>query len=55
MAYSLERVPHVNGEKQPDVRFRAKASDANVAAEIKVAESWTRPQPEDAVFNQLCG
>ncbi len=54
-AYSIEREPHVAEEKEPDLRFRAKASDANVAAEIKVAESWTLPQLEDALVNQLCG
>jgi hypothetical protein len=45
----------VADEKEPDLRFRAKASDANVAAEIKVAESWTIQQLEDALVNQLCG
>lgn len=55
MAYSIEREPHVAEEKEPDLRFRAKASDANVATEIKVAESWTLPQLEDALVKQLCG
>lgn len=54
-AYSIEREPHVTEEKEPDLRFRAKASDANVATEIKVAESWTLPQLEDALVKQLCG
>jgi hypothetical protein len=54
-AYSIEREPHVAEEKEPDLRFRAKASDANVATEIKVAESWTLPQLEDALVKQLCG
>lgn len=54
-AYSIEREPHVAEEKEPDLRFRGKASDANVATEIKVAESWTLPQLEDALVKQLCG
>lgn len=54
-AYSIEREVRVADEKQPDLRFRAKASDANVATEIKVAESWTMLQLEDALVNQLCG
>lgn len=54
-AYSIEREPHVAEEKEPDLRFRAKLSDANVATEIKVAESWTLPELEDALVRQLCG
>lgn len=54
-AYSIEREPHVAEEKEPDLRFRAKASDASVATEIKIAESWTLPQLEDALVKQLCG
>jgi hypothetical protein len=54
-AYSVEREVHVADEKEPDLRFRAKASDANVATEIKIAESWTLKQLEDALVKQLCG
>lgn len=54
-AYSIEREPHVAEEKEPDLRFRARVSDANVATEIKVAESWTLPELEDALVKQLCG
>jgi len=54
-AYSIEREVHVADEKEPDLRFRAKASDASVATEIKVAKSWTMQQLEDALVNQLCG
>lgn len=53
-AYSIEREPHVAEEKEPDLRFRGKASDANVAIEIKVAESWTLAQLEEALVKQLC-
>ncbi|RBB35784.1 hypothetical protein DPV79_27625 [Burkholderia reimsis] len=54
-SYSIEREVRVADEKEPDLRFRAKASDANVATEIKVAESWTMQQLEDALITQLCG
>lgn len=54
-AYSIEREPHVAEEKEPDLRFRGKASDANVATEIKIAESWSLLQLEEALVNQLCG
>lgn len=54
-AYSIEREPHVAEEKEPDLRFRCKASDAAVATEIKVAESWTLSQLESALIEQLCG
>ena len=54
-AYSIEREVHVAGEKEPDLRFMAKASDANVATEIKIAGSWTLEQLEDALTKQLCG
>ena len=54
-SYSVEREPHVVQEKEPDIRFRAKASDANVPMEIKVAESWTLGQLEDALRLQLVG
>ena len=54
-AYSVEREPHVMDEKEPDVRVRARATDASVAVEIKVAESWTLPQLESALTDQLCG
>jgi hypothetical protein len=53
--YSIEREPHVIDEKEPDIRFRAKASDASVAMEIKVAESWSVPDLEAALTTQLCG
>ena len=54
-AYSIEREVRVAEEKEPDLRFRAKASDANVATEIKVAESWSMQQLDDALVDQLCG
>src|SRR6202040_703376 len=37
-AYSVEREVHVADEKEPDIRLRAKATDARVPAGVKVAE-----------------
>jgi hypothetical protein len=54
-AYSVEREPHVVDEKEPDVRLRAKVSDASLAIEIKVPESWTLEDLEVALTDQLCG
>ena len=54
-AYSIEREPHVADEKEPDVRLRAKVSDASIAVEIKVPESWTLGELETALTEQLCG
>jgi hypothetical protein len=54
-SFSIEREPHVADEKEPDVRVRAKATDASVAMEIKVADSWTLKKLEEALEGQLCG
>jgi hypothetical protein len=54
-SYSVERESDVVDEKEPDIRLRAKASDAILAIEIKVAESWTLQELEDALVTQLCG
>jgi hypothetical protein len=54
-AYTLEREPHVVDEREPDIRLQAIASDAKLPVEIKVAESWTRKELEDALTGQLCG
>ena len=54
-SYSIEREPHVIEEKEPDIRFRAKASDASVPMEIKVAASWSLSELTDAVRAQLAG
>lgn len=54
-SYSIEREPHVVEEKEPDIRFRTKASDANVPMEIKVGESWSLDQLENALRVQLVG
>jgi hypothetical protein len=54
-SYSIGREPHVVEEKEPDIRARSKANDASVPIEIKVAESWTLQQLEEALVDQLCG
>lgn len=54
-AYSVERESRVVDEKEPDVRLRAKQSQATLPIEIKVAESWALEELEDALVKQLCG
>ncbi len=54
-AYSVEREPHVVDEKEPDVRLRAKSTDASVAVEIKIPERWSLGDLEAALTDQLCG
>lgn len=49
------RQAHVAGEKKLDIRITAKATDASVAVEIKVAESWSLKELDDALEIQLCG
>jgi hypothetical protein len=52
-SYSIEREPHVAGEKEPDIRARS-TNDASVPIEIKVAESWTVEELVAALIDQLC-
>ena len=54
-SFSVEREVHVADEKEPDLRLRAKATDASVPVEIKVAESWSVEELDDALKVQLCG
>lgn len=54
-AFSLEREPHVADEKEPDVRLQSQATNASLPLEIKVAESWSLKELEDAVTVQLAG
>jgi hypothetical protein len=54
-AYSVEREPHVADEKAPDIRLRAKASDASLPIEVKVPESWSLAELEEALNEQLAG
>ena len=52
-AYSVEREPELVAGKKPDIRFEAKATNARVQMEVKVANDWTLPQLEDALQVQL--
>jgi|RhiMetdeSRZDD1v2_1073273.scaffolds.fasta_scaffold187587_3 hypothetical protein len=54
-AYCVEREPHAVDENEPDIRLRASATDASVAVEIKVAESWSITELEEGLRDQLCG
>lgn len=54
-SYSVEREPHVVDEKEPDIRARAKVTDASVPVEVKLAESWSLPELEHALSRQLIG
>jgi len=54
-SYTLEREPHVANEKEPDIRLSSKGSDARLPIEIKVAESWSLSQLEEALTTQLAG
>ncbi|MEZ5401464.1 MAG: hypothetical protein R2729_17465 [Bryobacteraceae bacterium] len=53
-SYSVEREPHVADEREPDVRIRAKATDASVSIEIKVTKRMTLQDLYDALEVQLC-
>ena len=54
-SFTIERESLVVDEKAPDFRLRARASDASLPIEIKVVESWSRRQLEDALTVQLQG
>jgi hypothetical protein len=54
-AYSVEREPQVVEGKMPDIRLRARSTDASLPVEIKVAESWSLPELEEALTVQLGG
>ena len=55
-AYSVEREPHVAGEKEPDIRLQARAADASVPLEIKDTMSgWSLAELERGLIVQLCG
>lgn len=54
-AYSVEREPQVVEGKMPDIRLRARTTDASLPIEIKVAESWTLKELEEALTFQLGG
>lgn len=52
-AYSVEREPEVVEGKMPDIRLRVRKTDAGMPIEIKVAESWTLKDLEEALTVQL--
>lgn len=54
-SFLVDREPHVVDEKEPDVRIRAKSTDTCVSMEIKVAESWSLTELDNALKVQLCG
>ncbi len=54
-AYSVEREPEVVEGKAPDIRLQARNTDASLPIEIKVAESWTLKELDDALTIQLGG
>lgn len=55
LAFSIEREPLVIDGKEPDYRIRSKATEASLPVEIKVAESWSLPELEQALTSQLKG
>lgn len=55
-SYSLERETHLAAEKEPDIRIRARSTDANVPIEIKATSSnWSLKDYEKALTEQLIG
>jgi hypothetical protein len=54
-SYSVEREPETVAAKKPDLVLTARAEDVKVPLEIKVAESWSSRQLEEALRDQLCG
>ncbi|KQW93232.1 hypothetical protein ASC94_11190 [Massilia sp. Root418] len=54
-SFAIDRESMVADEKAPDLRLRAKASQASLPIEIKVAESWSLHQLEEALTVQLQG
>ena len=54
-SYSVERESRVINEKEPDVRLRAKQSQATLPIEIKLTDRWSLADLETALLNQLCG
>jgi hypothetical protein len=52
-SYTVVREPHVAQEKEPDILLTSRGSSAHLPLEIKVAESWTLKQLEEALSVQL--
>jgi hypothetical protein len=53
--YQVVREPEVMNQKKPDIVILANAFNGRTAIEIKVADSWTVAQLEDALIKQLVG
>ena len=53
-SFGVDREAHRVSEKKPDIVARAKASDANVAIEIKVVDDMSVAQLDAALTTQLC-
>lgn len=54
-SYTVVREPHVAAEKEPDIRLTSRGSGAHLPLEIKVAESWSLKELEEALTVQLQG
>jgi hypothetical protein len=54
-SYSIERDPIVVDGKRPDHRIESKANSSSIPIEVKVAESWTLKELEEALTLQLMG
>lgn len=52
-AFTLEREPHVVDEKEPDIRLQSRVTDASLPIEVKVADSWSIKDLEEAITTQL--
>jgi len=51
--FSVERESQVADAKEPDIRLRVSSAQASTAIEVKVAESWSVPDLEKALTDQL--
>jgi hypothetical protein len=54
-SYSVEREPETVAAKKPDIVLTARAANAKLPTEIKVAETWSLRELEVALEGQLCG
>ena len=54
-SYTVVREAHLAEEKEPDILLTSRGSSAHLPLEIKVAESWSIKQLEEALTVQLKG
>jgi hypothetical protein len=54
-SYSVEREPETLAAKKPDIVLTARAANAKLPTEIKVAETCSLRELESALDQQLCG